>query len=72
MWSATDCGAPLRQYLRAIAEELRPHGRDAAFYLAAAVSDFFIPWRDMVRECCRCTQCCACPVPQELLCGLNG
>ena len=37
------------QYLRAIAEVLRPCGRDAAFYLAAAVSDFFVPWRDMVR-----------------------
>lgn len=38
----------LRQYLRAIAEALRPCGRAAAFYLAAAVSDFFIPWKDMV------------------------
>ncbi len=39
----------VRQYLRAIAEALRPCGRAAAFYLAAAVSDFFIPWSDMVR-----------------------
>jgi hypothetical protein len=39
----------VRQYLRAIAEALRPCGRAAAFYLTAAVSDFFIPWADMVR-----------------------
>ena len=37
------------QSLRAIAEELRPLGRHAAFYLAAAVSDFYIPWPQMVR-----------------------
>ena len=48
--AATDCRALARQYLRAIAEALRPCGRHAAFYLAAAVSDFFIPWRDMVRD----------------------
>ena len=36
------------QSLRAIAEELRPLGRHAAFYLAAAVSDFYIPWPQMV------------------------
>ena len=40
---------PARQYLQAVAEALQPCGRGAAFYLAAAVSDFFIPWRDMVR-----------------------
>ena len=37
------------QSLRAIAQELRPLGRHAAFYLAAAVSDFYIPWPQMVR-----------------------
>ena len=75
--SATKCSALSRQYLRAIAEALRPRGRDAAFYLAAAVSDFFIPWRDMVRcqskhwqtLCCPRMQPRACPGPQALLCG---
>ena len=37
------------QSLRAIAQQLRPLGRNAAFYLAAAVSDFYIPWPQMVR-----------------------
>ena len=37
------------QSLRTIAGELRPLGRQAAFYLAAAVSDFYIPWPQMVR-----------------------
>lgn len=37
------------QFLQLIAEALRPLGPRAAFYLAAAVSDFFVPWADMVR-----------------------
>lgn len=37
------------QSLRTIAAQLRPLGRQAAFYLAAAVSDFYIPWPQMVR-----------------------
>lgn len=37
------------QSLRAIAQQLRPLGRHAALYLAAAVSDFYIPWPQMVR-----------------------
>ncbi|KAK9834914.1 hypothetical protein WJX81_008277 [Elliptochloris bilobata] len=37
-------------YLRAIAEALRPCGQGAAFYLAAAVSDFFIPWQEMAEH----------------------
>ena len=37
------------QSLRTIAEALRPLGRHAVFYLAAAVSDFYIPWPQMVR-----------------------
>ena len=36
------------QSLRSIAEALRPLGRHAVFYLAAAVSDFYIPWPQMV------------------------
>ena len=39
----------IMQSLRVIAEQLRPLGRRAAFYLAAAVSDFYIPWPQMVR-----------------------
>ncbi len=33
-----------------ISEGLRPFGRRAAFYLAAAVSDFYIPWSSMVEH----------------------
>ena len=36
------------QYLRAIAAQLEPHGPKAMFYLAAAVSDFYIPWPELV------------------------
>ena len=36
------------QYLRAIAAALQPAGAAALFYLAAAVSDFYMPWADMV------------------------
>lgn len=35
--------------LRAISKELYPLGRNAMFYLAAAVSDFFLPRQKMVR-----------------------
>lgn len=35
--------------LRAISQELYVLGRDAMFYLAAAVSDFFLPRQRMVR-----------------------
>jgi hypothetical protein len=38
------------QCLRVISAELRPWGRRAAFYLAAAVSDFYIPWSSMVEH----------------------
>ncbi|EIE21331.1 DNA/pantothenate metabolism flavo protein [Coccomyxa subellipsoidea C-169] len=38
------------QSLRVISEGLRPFGRRAAFYLAAAVSDFYIPWSSMVEH----------------------
>jgi hypothetical protein len=37
------------QFLQLVAEALRPLGRGAAFYLAAAVSDFFVPWSEMVQ-----------------------
>ncbi|KAJ3522773.1 hypothetical protein NM688_g8827 [Phlebia brevispora] len=36
--------------LRAISQELYVLGRDAMFYLAAAVSDFFLPRQKMVRH----------------------
>ena len=35
--------------LRAVSQELCPLGRNAMFYLAAAVSDFFLPRQKMVR-----------------------
>lgn len=38
------------QYLRVIAECLKPCGQQAMFYLAAAVSDFFLPWSQMVEH----------------------
>lgn len=37
------------QYLETTALALRPYGSQVLFYLAAAVSDFFIPWKDLVR-----------------------
>jgi phosphopantothenate-cysteine ligase len=36
------------QSLRVIAMALEPLGPTACFYLAAAVSDFYLPWADMV------------------------
>lgn len=36
------------QYLELISCALRPCGAMAMLYLAAAVSDFFVPWSDMV------------------------
>ncbi|DBA67058.1 hypothetical protein WJX79_002618 [Trebouxia sp. C0005] len=38
------------QYLRTISDSIRPCGKQAAFYLAAAVSDFFLPWKQMVEH----------------------
>ena len=37
-------------YLRKIALALRPIGPTALFYLAAAVSDFFLPWDEMAEH----------------------
>jgi hypothetical protein len=37
------------QYLRAVARAAAPYGGDCMFYLAAAVSDFYIPWDSLVR-----------------------
>lgn len=48
---ATKCKLKLMQYLqylKTISDCLRPCGKKAAFYLAAAVSDFFLPWKQMV------------------------
>ena len=36
------------QSLKVIANALEPLGPTACFYLAAAVSDFYLPWADMV------------------------
>ena len=38
------------QSLRAIAAALEPLGPTACFYLAAAVSDFYLPWADMAQH----------------------
>jgi len=38
------------QFLQIVALTLRGCGRQASFYLAAAVSDFYIPWKDLVRH----------------------
>lgn len=40
---------PLIQYLKTVACILQPMGPRVLFYLAAAVSDFYIPWNQMVR-----------------------
>lgn len=50
------------QYLHAIARALAPGGPAVLFYLAAAVSDFFMPWAEMVRagaalQVVLCLQC---------------
>jgi phosphopantothenate---cysteine ligase (ATP) len=37
--------------LRAVSQELSVLGRNALYYLAAAVSDFFLPRQKMVRPC---------------------
>ena len=46
--------------LRALSQELAVLGRDALFYLAAAVSDFFLPRQRMVRgvsyDCCHTSE----------------
>lgn len=39
---------PFCQLLRLIALRLNPLGSSAMFYLAAAVSDFYVPWDTMV------------------------
>jgi hypothetical protein len=40
--------SPPPQYLRAVARAAAPFGGDCMFYLAAAVSDFYIPWASLV------------------------
>ena len=40
------------QMLRILALALKPYGRQAMFYLAAAVSDFYIPWSHLVSSTC--------------------
>lgn len=40
--------ACVKQILRMIALSLRSLGPSAMFYLAAAVSDFYVPWESMV------------------------
>jgi hypothetical protein len=40
------------QMLRLIAEALKDVGPCSMFYLAAAVSDFYVPWKSMVRVSC--------------------
>ncbi len=42
------CGVP--QSLKAIAGALEPLGPTACFYMAAAVSDFYLPWADMAQH----------------------
>ena len=56
------------QYLKYISEKLRPCGKRAAFFLAAAVSDFFLPWSQMVGAVRPSWQCCtACLLVCSLL-----
>lgn len=38
----------IKQILQLIAVSLRSLGLSAMFYLAAAVSDFYVPWESMV------------------------
>lgn len=43
------CPPPRRQYLEVIGRCMGEHSVPALFYLAAAVSDYYIPWEQMVR-----------------------
>lgn len=38
----------LVQHLKAIGEAAMPYGPQVVFYLAAAVSDFYVPWSQLV------------------------
>ncbi|KAL4854319.1 Phosphopantothenate--cysteine ligase 1 [Chlorella vulgaris] len=38
------------KYLQAVALALAPHGPSVLFYMAAAVSDFYMPWSDMAEH----------------------
>jgi hypothetical protein len=46
--ACTHCTA-CAQHLRDVALELAPYGPRAMLYLAAAVSDFYVPWPELVR-----------------------
>ena len=50
------------QRLRAVAAAVEPFGRQVLFYLAAAVSDFYVPWPLLVGggSVCVCVCVCAC------------
>lgn len=45
---ATKIGVVCPQLLEGIASELKYLGKRAALYLAAAVSDFYVPWSKLV------------------------
>lgn len=57
MGHASPSALPLLQYLKAIAGALAAVGPNALFYLAAAVSDFYLPWQEMVRGCSGARAC---------------
>ncbi len=46
----TDGGGVAAQFLEEVARAVRPLGRGALLYLAAAVSDFYLPWADMAEH----------------------
>jgi hypothetical protein len=60
------------QYLRAIGSAAAPYGPQVVFYLAAAVSDFYVPWSQLVSFAMQRTHACvqtytsACGVAHKL------
>ena len=69
---------PDMQYLRLVAEAAAPLERRCVFYLAAAVSDFFVPWAEMASLLapllCRSPSACALPSAncyEEILTGVQ-
>lgn len=58
-------------YLRAIATKLNKFGSQVAFYMAAAVSDFYIPWSCMVWWS-SALPCTPCAMPCNFYCLIAG
>jgi hypothetical protein len=54
--------------LKAIAKALAPLGPQVVFYLAAAVSDFYLPWSQLVRDTQLTIKASGCSLLKPALC----